>query len=472
VSFRTADAGGPPEDSTEGVRIHIAIVYSGDDTITLYRNGRPYGKGYRPDTGVPAGRLQTYLRNDAIVELSASQDLELEEARIYTVALTADQIAASHAAGAASLTPDDLRRAMSEAEQIRLGGLHAQLAAARHELKDISEPERTFAAEARDPGPTHLLIRGDVNHPGERVAPGALSFISGLPAELGLSPDASDAERRGKLAAWVTSPANPLFSRVMVNRVWSYHFGAGLVENPNDFGFNGGRPSHPELLDWLAAEFIRGGWSVKKLHKLILASQAYRQASRFDAAAAAKDAGNRLLWRYPSRRLEGEAVRDAMLAASGSLNSKMYGPSFRPFQMVKNSGSYHSYDPVDSDDPELQRRTIYRMNVNSGGNPMLESLDCPVPSIKTPKRSTTTTPLQALSLMNNAFVNRQAKAFAGRLAREGADPSARIDRAFLLALGRAPQPSERSSALDLIGRHGLETFCWGLLNSSEFLYVE
>ena len=172
-------------------------------------------------------------------------------------------------------------------------------------------------------------------------------------------------------------PCNPLFARVMVNRVWHYHFGSGLVKNPNDFGFNGGTPSHPELLDWLAQEFIRGGWSLKKLHKLILMSQSYQQSSEFVPEAAEKDADNRLLWRYAPMRLPGEAVRDAMLAVSGQLNPSMYGPSFRPFNIIKNTGSYHSYEPVDSAEPDQQRRTIYRMNVNSGGNPLLDALDCP-----------------------------------------------------------------------------------------------
>jgi len=222
---------------------------------------------------------------------------------------------------------------------------------------------------------------------------------------------------------------------------------------------------------WLSSLLIRKGWSVKKLHKLILMSQAYQQSSQFDARAAEKDAENRLLWRYSPRRLEGEAIRDAMLAASGKLNPKMYGPSFRPFQVVKNSGSYHSYQPVDSDDPELQRRTVYRMNVNSGGNPMLEALDCPLPSVKTPKRTATTTALQALSLMNNAFVQRQSKAFSERLTKEAADTSSRVQRAFLLALGRRAGPDELAQSVSLVEQHGLETFCWGLFNASEFLYV-
>jgi hypothetical protein len=211
---------------------------------------------------------------------------------------------------------------------------------------------------------------------------------------------------------------------------------------------------------------------VKKLQKLILMSQTYQQSSTFQTPAAQKDTENRLLWRYSPRRLQGEAIRDAMLAVSGKLNTKMFGPSFRPYRIVLNSGSYHSYEPLESDDPELQRRTIYRMNVNSGGNPMLEALDCPVPSVKTPKRTSTSTALQALSLMNNAFVERQVKAFAERLTKESAETQSRVQQAFQLALGRDPGAEELASSVSLIGQHGLEAFCWGMFNSSEFAYVQ
>jgi hypothetical protein len=257
----------------------------------------------------------------------------------------------------------------------------------------------------------------------------------------------------------------------MVNRVWHYHFGLGLVKNPNDFGFNGGTPSHPELLDWLATEFMRSGWSLKKLHKLILMSQAFQQSSAVDPKAVEKDADNRFLWRYSPARLPAEAVRDAMLAVSGQLNSSMYGPSFRPFKIVKNPGSYHSYEPVDSAEPDQQRRTIYRMNVTSGGNPLLDSFDCPVPAVKSPQRSTTTTALQSLSLMNNPFVQRQAKALAERLAREAPDAESQVRRGFLLAFGRPARSEELAPAVSLVQQHGLESFCWALFNTSEFVYV-
>ncbi|MFN0165519.1 MAG: DUF1553 domain-containing protein [Bryobacteraceae bacterium] len=471
VRFRSQEVGGPAEDTAPGRRIHIAIAYGGDDTIRLYRNGQPYGAGYRPELRIPAGRLQTYVKADAVVELTSTNHVELEEARLYDRALTGEQVAASYAAGVVNLTAPELEARMTPGERQRRAVLIGQLAEARQELQAAAQPEKTFAAEARTPDPTFVLIRGDVKRPGERVPPAALSAIAGYPGDLGLSPDSPESERRRRLAEWVAHPSNPLFARVMVNRVWHYHFGAGMVESPSDFGYNGGLPSHPELLDWLAAEFRRSGWSLKRLHKLIVLSETYRQSSRFDERAAAVDTANRLLWRFTPLRLDGEDVRDAMLAASGALNQAMYGPSFRPFDVVKNPGSYHIYRPVDRAAPEDQRRTVYRMNVNSGGNPMLESLDCPLPSVKAPKRSVTTTALQALSLMNNEFVQRQAKAFAERLKKEGNDTPSRVRRGFRLALGRDPEEDELAQSLRLAGQHGLETFCWGLFNASEFLYV-
>jgi hypothetical protein len=472
VNFRTEDVAGPPEDTEEGQRIQIAIVYAPDDTIRLYRNGRLYGKPYKPEVSLSAGRVQTYVRGDAVIELSGSKELELEEARVYNVPLTAAQIAASFEAGVAGLSRGALLRAMNAGEQANLARFENELTEAKRELKALPQPDKVFAAEARQPEPTRLLVRGDVNRPGETVTPSAPSCIAGVSGDLRLPPDAPENERRRKLAEWIADARNPLFSRVMVNRIWYYHFGSGLVENPNDLGFNGGRPSHPELIDWLAGEFVRNNSSIKKLHKLILTSQVYQQSSNFQSRAAEKDAENRLLWRYSPRRLEGEAIRDAMLAVSGKLNPKMYGPSFRPFQIIMNPGSYHSYEPVESEDPELQRRTVYRMNVNSGGNPMLDALDCPLPSVKTPKRNSTSTALQALSLMNNAFVQRQAKSLAERLTSEANDNPSRIQRAFLLAFGRTPSTEELAASLSLIDQHGLETFCWGIFNTSEFAYVQ
>jgi hypothetical protein len=215
---------------------------------------------------------------------------------------------------------------------------------------------------------------------------------------------------------------------------------------------------------------VRSGWSVKHLHRLIMLSATYRQSARPNAEAAAVDADNRLLWRYPARRLEAEAVRDLMLSVSGQLNPRMGGPSYRPFTMTVFNSTF--YDLIDEATPETQRRTVYRMSVNSAKNPLLDALDCPDPSVKAPRRAVTTTPLQALGLMNNAFVLRQSRHFAGRVAREaGDDSAARVALAYRLALGREPTAAEEERAVGHVREHGVESLCWVLLNASEFLYI-
>ncbi|HEX5269209.1 MAG TPA: DUF1553 domain-containing protein, partial [Gemmataceae bacterium] len=216
--------------------------------------------------------------------------------------------------------------------------------------------------------------------------------------------------------------------------------------------------------------FVRSGWSVKHVQRLILLSATYRQSARPNATAAAVDADNRLLWRFPSRRLEAETVRDAMLSVGGRLNPRMGGPSFRPFTVTVFNSTF--YTLTDEATPETRRRTVYRMCVNSAKDPLLETLDCPDPSVKAPRRAVTTTPLQALGLMNSAFVRRQAKGFAERVEREaGDDAAARVVLAYKLALGRPPTDAEKERAVGHVREYGVESLCWVLLNASEFLYI-
>ena len=292
-----------------------------------------------------------------------------------------------------------------------------------------------------------------------------------MPANLGLPPGAAEGRRRQAMAEWIAHRDNPLFARVLANRIWQHHFGRGFVVNSSDFGYNGGQPSHPELLDWLAAGFVREGWSLKTLHKRVLMSRTYRQSSRFDAQAASRDADNRLLWGFPPRRLAGEEVRDGMLAVSGGLNRQLHGPSFRPFEVGAKRGSLRRYDLTAHDTPPMRRRTVYRMNIITGGDPLLEALDCPLPSVKTPQRRSTTTALQALSLMNNAFVQHRARGLAARLRHEAPHLDRQIERAFLLTFGRPPDAGELTASRAVAERDGLESLCWGILNTSEFLYV-
>ncbi|MFN7939628.1 MAG: DUF1553 domain-containing protein [Bryobacteraceae bacterium] len=472
AGFRNTQWDAPEENAEPGDQLQIAITYAADGTITAYRNGKQHGKPFHGEAGNASSELQTYLPQDAIAVLTTNQSLNLDEARIYAAALTAQQIADSYHAGAPSVPREESTAAMTSQDRDRVSKLDGELAALRTSQAEQAKPDKAFAADVLPPGVTHLLRRGDVTMKGEALAPAGLSAIRGLSPELNLSVDARDQDRRRKMAEWIANPANPLFSRVIVNRLWHGHFGAGIVESPNDFGYNGGQPSHADLLDFLAADLIQNGWSLKSLHKRILLSATYRQSSEHNPQAAAKDADNRLLWRFTPRRLEGESVRDAMLFISGALNPAMGGPSFRPFKATTPGGSYVKYEPLDSAEPELQRRTIYRMNVTTGGDPMLDALDCPLPAVKTPRRASTTTALQALSLMNGAFATRTAKTFAERLGKEADGTDAQITLAFRLALGRAPSEAELTRSRALVARTKLETLCWGLFNATEFLQVE
>jgi mono/diheme cytochrome c family protein len=456
ASFRTSEVQGPEESPMSGSRTQVVITYAADGTIRIFRNGAPYGEPYRPDGGV-FGQLQTYVAGDAVIRFTSTPAIELDEARLYDRPLSEGEVATAYRQGAASRLPD----------LAKLAPLMRQLSELQKEMESIAKPDKAFAAEPREAPPTHVLGRGDVSRKGELVPAGGLSCLKG--SDFGAA--ASEAERRVALAEWIANADNPLFSRVIVNRLWSHHFGTGIVENPNDFGANGGAPSHEELLDRLAGDLIQSGWSLKRLHKSIVMSATYRQSSAHRPEAAAKDAGNRLLWRNAPRRLEGEAVRDAMLAVSGKLNPQVGGPSFRPFKVTNPGGSYQKYEPRDSEEADLQRRSVYRMNINTGGDPMLESLDCPVPSVKTPKRPSTVTALQALSLMNNPLPVRLSKAFAARVSAEANRLDGQIERAFVLALGRAPTPKELESSRALVNEQNLDALCWGLFNASEFLQL-
>ncbi len=473
---RTRDLAAPAETAKPGELIHLAATYGADSRIAVYRNGVAYDDAYIP-TGT-GGALRTYAASEARVLIGLRHtgagngflSGEVAEARLYGRALSAAEVAASFRAGPTGVAPAELLKALTPEQRERRERLIADLARESVALAALPPPALSYAVVPAKPEPTFVLRRGDVESPGEQVTAGGLSAIKSPSADFGLSTDAPEGERRRKLAGWIAHPENPLTARVMVNRLWQYHFGHGIVASPSDFGFNGERPSHPELLDWLADELVRSGWSVKHVQRLIMLSATYRQAARPNAAAAAVDADNRLLWRYPSRRLEAEAVRDAMLSLSGRLNTRMGGPSFRPFTVTVFNSTF--YTLTDETTPETRRRTVYRMGVNSAKDPLLETLDCPDPSVKAPRRAVTTTPLQALGLMNSAFVRRQAKGFAERVAREaGDDPTARVVLAYRLVFGRAPTDAEKERAVGHVRENGIESLCWVLLNASEFLYL-
>jgi hypothetical protein len=323
------------------------------------------------------------------------------------------------------------------------------------------------------PRPVFLLGRGQVSQPGREVGPGALAALSFRPSRFSIAPNSPEGERRAALAEWIADSNNPLTWRTIVNRVWQYHFGAGIVETPGDFGRNGGAPSHPELLDWLAAEFRDGGGSLKSLHRLILLSETYRQESLARAAMELKDSGNRLLWRQNRRKLESEAVRDAVLAASGKLDVSMGGAGWQDFIVEQPAHSPHyRYDLHDPLDAKTYRRSIYRFIVRSQTQPWMTSLDCADPSMRVDRRNESMSPLQALALLNNGFLLTQAEALSVRAQSERAAPADQLVRAFRLVLSRAPSETELEELAAYTARNGLAQTCRILLNLNEFLFVD
>ena len=449
--------------------VHVAITYGDGDTITLYRNGRAIGS-YKP-----RNPLIEFEQEKALVYLgrrtgSGYLKGEIEEIRVYNRALTAEEVRGSFENGPVLFSRDQLVAALSRTEGKEYRSLIEQTAGLRRQLAEARARPLVYAARTAKPKPTPLLARGDIKAPGEIMTPRALAGVASLNPHLGLNKESSDADRRRRFAEWLTHPDNPLLARVLVNRVWHYHFGTGLVDTPSDFGVSGGRPSHPQLLDWLARRFREDSWSIKQLHRRILNSAVYLQSSTFNETAAHKDADNRLLWRFPPKRLEAEAVRDSLLALSGQINWEMGGPGYRPFDLeINNTHFYHTKDKIG---PEFNRRTIYRIGVQSLRESLLDSLDCPDLSTKTPVRGVTTTPIQALALMNDSFVQRQAQFLAKRLRDDvGENLRNQIRQAYRLVFGRSPTLSETRRAEAHANEHGLQQVCWVLMNSNEFIHV-
>ena len=324
--------------------------------------------------------------------------------------------------------------------------------------------QQVFAGVFTDPGKTFRLLRGDHKRPSEEVVPDTISILG----TLGLKANASDAARRNAFAEWVVHPDNPLTARVAVNRIWHHHFGRGIVGTPGDFGKMGEKPSHPQLLDWLAREFVRGKWSVKDLHRVILLSSTYRQSGRHDLPKAKEvDADNRLLWRFAARRIEAESLRDSVLQVSGSLNLEAGGPGF---QLFKPRKGLDSYVPKEQYGSAEWRRMIYAHRVRMEGDGVFNAFDQPDCGQICAKRSRSTTPLQALNLFNSKFMIRQAGKFADRVRREAGDSvEAQVNRAFDLGFGRKPDAAEARASEQLVRGHGLALLCRVIFNANEFV---
>jgi Protein of unknown function (DUF1553)/Protein of unknown function (DUF1549)/Planctomycete cytochrome C len=351
-----------------------------------------------------------------------------------------------------------------------------------------SRPQALCVTEnGGSPPETFILIRGNPRSPGERVEPGFPSVITpGSPRLPIPSSDARSSGRRLVLAEWIASPSNPLTARVMVNRIWQHHFGRGLVRSTSDFGYKGSPPTHPELLDWLASEFVARGWSLKAMHRLIVTSNAYRMASRPDPKALAMDPENDLLWRFDLRRLEAEEVRDSILAVCGNLNvGVMGGPGIYPkIQREVMVGQSRPGSGWGRSTPEEQaRRSIYVHIKRSLAVPLLASFDAADVDASCPVRFATTQPTQALGLLNGEVINDQARIFAEAVrARSGEDHAARVRLVLRRATQRDPSPREVERGVEFLarmqGQHGLDPsqalakFCLLALNLNEFIYLD
>jgi cytochrome c553 len=403
------------------------------------------------------------------------------------------------------LTPEELKaRKEIQTEIERINKTRPKMLPAVMGVTDVEKPEQAY-----------LLKRGDISQKGEPVEPG-------LPVALTSEAHLVPVNRRRQMADWIASKENPLTARVAVNRIWQYHFGKGIVRTPSDFGVTGDRPSHPELLDWLATEFMTGrvstasgserirlsesaasrqslatargtdtvAWSWKHMHRLMVLSNTYRQASTFDKKAAGIDPDNRLFWRANPRRLEAEIIRDSILSISGKLNKQMFGPGIYPriASDVINTGSRPRW-PLDvKEGPDVWRRSVYIYVKRSVLLPLIEVYDCPVTTVSAPVRAVSTVSPQALALMNNESVLEQAGYFSERVKTEaGSEARAQIERAFLLALNRQPSKQELDWAASFLKsqtagyverKHqqpaaaALRDFCHALMNLNEFLYVD
>lgn len=325
-----------------------------------------------------------------------------------------------------------------------------------------------FMATAGKPRPIHLLHRGDLRSPGERMTPGAPPLWESAPEVFFDNKEWNEAEARAELAHYLTHPENPLSWRTISNRLWQWTFGQPLVGTPNDFGRGGMSPSHPELLDFLAASLRDDpNQSLKSVLRLLFTSEAYRRASTHDEKNAAIDGSNRFLWRAHRRRLTAEEIRDSILLTSGKLNREMGGPSFQDFVIEKPQHSphyqYHLHDP---EDPETHRRTVYRFVVRSQPQPMLTTLDCADPAMSVPQRDESTTALQALTQWNHPFVEAMSRHLGQSMKSEGIEPG------FRFLTGRPPTEAEKSILTEHLETEGPESLARVLFNLNAFVYVD
>jgi mono/diheme cytochrome c family protein len=447
--------------------------------------------------------LEPRLRAAKIARLPIS-DAEKALLRDAPDSTEAKQLRKKHER-ALAVTDDEVRNAADDAARRRGEELAGRLAA----LKKEEPRDLSYAFAFKDMGPkpaaSWLFRRGDFH---DRAIPVELGFLTvltrGKPAADYWKEARAGAERtdttyqRRALATWVADAdrgAGPLLARVIVNRVWQHHFGEGLVRTPNDFGARGDRPTHPELLEWLAADLVAHGWKLKRLHRMILLSAAYRQGDAFDPEKAKADPDNRLLWRMRPRRLEAEALRDALLAVGGTLNTQMYGPAVKapiPADAMVARNIKTPYPTNIPDTPAVRRRSVYLFHKRVIPHPLLQAFDAPDAQQCTGRRANTTVVPQALTLLNDPFVRARAADFAARLLKEsGEDPASCVEGAYRLAFSRAPTKVEKTAGVEFLAAQererssrqskaapaeirqaALTDYCQVLFGLNEFIYVD
>lgn len=363
------------------------------------------------------------------------------------------------------------RAETTNGDKAKLADLQRQLAEVKKQIAAVPGFSNVWIGK-RSPadaaGPFHVFIGGSPQRKGHAVTAHSLTALKAVQkSSYDLPPEKPEADRRQALAEWIVAPDNPLTPRVLANRVWHNHFGTGIVATPNDFGYMGERPTHPQLLDHLAARLMSYGWKLKPLHREIMLSRAYRQSAAFKPAAARIDSDSRLLWRFPPRRLSAEEIRDSLLTISGKLDLKTGGPGFRLYEYLQDNVA--TYKPLEQHGPTTYRRAVYHQNARATVVDLMTEFDQPDCAFSSARRATTTTPLQALTMLNHSFTLDMAAALAVRIEDAADTPEAKITAAYELCFQRKPTPDETDACRKVFNQHGLAAVCRVLLNTSELI---